>query len=96
MRTVNPERTFWDKIVILHGLRRWFDRRGALRGGGQRVSRHYYDLHQLAAAPVGAAALADAALGLDCVAHARMFFDSTGLRSCERRARRSRCLRMTR
>jgi Nucleotidyl transferase AbiEii toxin, Type IV TA system len=75
VRTVNPERTFWDKVVILHGLRRWFDRRGELRGGGQRVSRHYYDLHQLAAAPVGAAAIANTALGADCVAHARMFFN---------------------
>ncbi len=35
--TVDAERTFWDKIIILHGLRNWFDRRGALRGGGQRV-----------------------------------------------------------
>ena len=56
VRTVDPERTFWDKIVIVHGLRRWFDKRGELRGGGQRVSRHYYDLHRLAATPVGAAA----------------------------------------
>ena len=39
VRTVDPERTFWDKVVILHGLRRWFDKRGELRGGGQRVSR---------------------------------------------------------
>src|SRR3546814_1075934 len=23
---VDAERTFWDKVVILHGLRRWFDR----------------------------------------------------------------------
>jgi len=75
VRTVDPERTFWDKVVILHGLRRWFDKRGELRGGGQRVSRHYYDLHQLAAAPVGAAAVGDTALGADCVAHARMFFN---------------------
>lgn len=75
VRTVDPERTFWDKVVILHGLRRWFDKRGELRGGGQRVSRHYYDLHQLAAAPVGATAIAEAALGADCVAHARMFFN---------------------
>uniref|UniRef100_A0A9E8CNP1 Nucleotidyl transferase AbiEii/AbiGii toxin family protein n=1 Tax=Bosea sp. NBC_00436 TaxID=2969620 RepID=A0A9E8CNP1_9HYPH len=75
VRTVDPERTFWDKVVILHGARRWFDVRGELRGGGQRISRHYYDLHQLAAAPVGAAAIADAALGADCVAHARMFFN---------------------
>jgi hypothetical protein len=75
VRTVDPERTFWDKVVILHGLRRWFDKRGELRGGGQRVSRHYYDLHRLAAAPVGAAAGAETALGVDCVAHARMFFN---------------------
>jgi hypothetical protein len=75
VRTVDPKRTFWDKVVILHGLRRWFDTRGELRGGGQRVSRHYYDLHQLAATPVGAAAIADAALGADCVGHARMFFN---------------------
>jgi hypothetical protein len=75
VRTVDPERTFWDKVVILHGLRRWFDKRGELRGGGQRVSRHYYDLHQLAAAPVGAAAIAEKTLGADCVAHARMFFN---------------------
>jgi len=75
VRTVDPERTFWDKVVIAHGLRRWFDKRGELRGGGQRVSRHYYDLHMLAADSVGEAALADAALGVDCVAHARMFFN---------------------
>lgn len=75
VRTVDPERTFWDKVVILHGLRRWFDKRGELRGGGQRVSRHYYDLHQLAAASVGAAAIAEQTLGADCVAHARMFFN---------------------
>jgi Nucleotidyl transferase AbiEii toxin, Type IV TA system len=39
------------------------------------VSRHYYDLHQLAATPVGAAAVAETAIGADCVAHARMFFN---------------------
>ena len=38
--TIHAERTFWDKIVITHGLRSWFDRRGELRQDGQRVSRH--------------------------------------------------------
>jgi Nucleotidyl transferase AbiEii toxin, Type IV TA system len=75
VRTVDPERTFWDKVIILHGLRRWFDTRGELRGGNQRVSRHYYDLFRLAKAPVGATAIADAALGQNCVAHALMFFN---------------------
>lgn len=45
--TVKPERTFWDKIMILHGLRQWYDQRGELRSGDQRVSRHYYDVNQL-------------------------------------------------
>lgn len=73
--TVEAERTFWDKIVILHGLRRWFDIRGELKGNGQRVSRHYYDICQLLASEVGQKALQDRELGADCVAHARMFFN---------------------
>ncbi len=76
--TVDPERTFWDKVVIAHGLRRWFEKRGELRGGGQRVSRHYYDLHRLMET-IGPVAAADLALGADCVAHARMFFNSPDL-----------------
>jgi hypothetical protein len=71
--TIEPPRTFWDKIVIVHGLRRWFEIRGELRQEGQRVSRHYYDLHCLLHSSVGVA-LNDRALGDDCVRHARMFF----------------------
>lgn len=56
-------------------MRRWFDRRGALRGEGNRISRHYYDLYRLLETDVGARALADKALGADAVAHARMFFN---------------------
>ncbi len=73
--TVDVERTFWDKVVILHGLRRWFDNRGVLKGNGQRVSRHYYDACQLLASDAGQRALKDRELGADCVAHARMFFN---------------------
>jgi hypothetical protein len=51
--TVDPSRTFWDKVIILHGLRRWWDRRGELKGGGQRVSRHYYDVYRLLASEIG-------------------------------------------
>jgi hypothetical protein len=51
--TIDPERTFWDKVVILHGLRRWHDARGQLRHQGHRVSRHYYDIYKLLASPVG-------------------------------------------
>ncbi|WP_217632606.1 nucleotidyl transferase AbiEii/AbiGii toxin family protein [Marinobacter sp. AC-23] len=73
--TVDAQRTFWDKIVILHGLRRWFDNRGELKGNGQRVSRHYYDACQLLASVVGKKALQDRELGADCILHARMFFN---------------------
>jgi Nucleotidyl transferase AbiEii toxin, Type IV TA system len=72
--TVDPERTFLDKIVILHGLRHWFERKGELRGGGQRVSRHYYDIHRMMESPAGKTGLDDRALAADCVRHARMFF----------------------
>jgi hypothetical protein len=51
--TVAAERTFWDKIVILHGVRNWFENRGVLRGQGQRVSRHYYDVHRIFQSELG-------------------------------------------
>lgn len=72
---VDADRTFWDKVVILHGLRRWFESKGVLKGGGHRISRHYYDLHQLMQSDTGRHALANPALGADCVAHALMFFN---------------------
>jgi hypothetical protein len=77
--TVVAERTFWDKIVILHGVRNWFEKRGVLRGQGQRVSRHYYDVHRIFQSELGGRAVADRELGADCVAHARMFFSSPNL-----------------
>ncbi|WP_353267990.1 nucleotidyl transferase AbiEii/AbiGii toxin family protein [Gemmatimonas sp.] len=75
VRTIEPGRTFWDKVVILHGLRRWYDRRGRLRQEGQRISRHYYDLHCLLQSEIGSATLADRTLGAECVRHSRLFFD---------------------
>jgi hypothetical protein len=77
--TIEPERTFWDKIVILHGLRQWHDNRGILRQEGHRISRHYYDIYKLLHSPVGKKALTDQALGTHCVRHALMFFNSTDL-----------------
>jgi len=77
--TVDPSRTFWDKIVILHGLRRWWDRRGELKGGGQRVSRHYYDVYRLLASEIGRKASGNMEMAEDCVRHARMFFNRPDL-----------------
>ena len=74
--TVEARRTFLDKVVILHGLRRWFDHRGQLRHEGQRVSRHYYDVFRLLQSPRGEIAQDDLALAVDCARHARMFFNN--------------------
>lgn len=73
--TIDAERTFWDKVVIAHGLRNWFDRRSELKQDGQRVSRHYYDLHCMLPTEVGSNAVADLALGTDCIEHAKTFFN---------------------
>ena len=75
---IEAARTFWDKIVIVHGIRRWHEIRGELRYDGQRISRHYYDLHCLLHSPVRVT-IDDRPLGLSCVRHARMFFDRPDL-----------------
>jgi hypothetical protein len=73
--TVDLSGTFWDKVVILHGLRQWWERRKELKGGGQRVSRHYYDVYRLLASEIGRKATDDTNMAQDCVRHARMFFN---------------------
>jgi hypothetical protein len=77
--TVAAERTFWDKVIILHGIRRWFERRGILRYEGQRVSRHYYDLYRMMQFPVALRASIDFELATDCARHAQLFFGSPDL-----------------
>lgn len=76
---MQPARTFWDKVIILHGLRQWYDRRKELRHEGQRVSRHYYDIHRLIQAAGAADWQADHRLAADCATHARLFFGSPDL-----------------
>lgn len=77
--TVKPERTFWDKVIILHGLRQWHDRRKELRHEGQRVSRHYYDVHRLLQAEAALSWQAENDLAMDCTTRARLFFGSPDL-----------------
>lgn len=72
--TVNPGRTFWDKIILLHGLRQTFEVTGHLPHDGNRASRHYYDLHRLHPAVNAEAWLLDVALRESCVLHADIFF----------------------
>lgn len=53
--TVLPERTFWEKVTILH--RETF--RSAEREFPSRYSRHYYDLYRMSQTPVKDNALTD-------------------------------------
>jgi Nucleotidyl transferase AbiEii toxin, Type IV TA system len=75
---VDPVRTFWDKVLILHSLRHSFDEKGKLRGGGQRVSRHYYDVDHMLRTDIGRRAATDLTMAQDCVRHERMFFKRHG------------------
>ena len=83
--TIDAERTFLDKILILHGMNFYFEAMGVLRGNG-RMSRHYYDVHKLMGAPVGEKGCADNELIEDCMRHAKMFFyrNNTGLDEAKR------------
>ena len=64
--TLAPERTFWEKLLILHGLHCGYRDAGRLPADKDRISRHYYDAAMIASSSTGEAALSDTAL-LDAV-----------------------------
>ena len=69
IRTAVPERTFWEKITILH--------REANRVRGefpQRYSRHYYDLFQMSRSVVESNAFQELDLLKDVVAFKMKFY----------------------
>lgn len=68
-RVMRPERTFWEKATAVHV----FCQQGEFRGG-ERFSRHWYDLTRLDAAGFADAALADRTLADAVAKHKSMFF----------------------
>ena len=57
IRTIAPERTYWEKLLILHGAyHRYQDGRDKL-DDKQRIARHYYDVAMITETPVGRTAL---------------------------------------
>lgn len=69
--TVAPERTFWEKVTILH--------KEAFRTNGHfpvRYSRHYYDLYCMAQSPVKNTAYADLDLLKQVVRFKERFYPS--------------------
>ncbi len=72
--TIAPERTYWEKLLILHGEYHGYQDGGNGLPGRNRLSRHYYDVAMITAKKIGRAALLDHAL-LDSVReHNRIAF----------------------
>ena len=58
VETLAPERTFWEKLLILHGLHCGYRDAGRLPADKDRISRHYYDDAVTAATTTGESAVA--------------------------------------
>ncbi len=59
LTTIKPERTYWEKLLILHGWHCGYRDQGRLPADADRVSRHYYDVAMITARNTGKAALAN-------------------------------------
>ena len=79
VQTIDAERTFLDKVVILHGRHCHFRDRGTVYKNAKRESRHYYDLAMMVD-EVGPRALADDELLRDVVTHSSLAFRSGWMR----------------
>lgn len=79
--TVKPERTFWEKVLILHAMTEMTEKRSA-EGKSERpvpdlnrYSRHYYDVHQIWSHPdYGAATARMRDLAEACRQHKDLMF----------------------
>lgn len=72
VRTIKSERTFWEKSTILHQIACFPEDKPP----PPRSSRHYYDIFQMANAPVKASALADLNLLHDVAEFKSRFYRS--------------------
>jgi len=73
VRVLRPERTFWEKVTLLH----------AVAQSGKtppRLSRHYYDVSRLFRHEIGRAAVADLDLLTQVVRHKSVFFREAAAR----------------
>lgn len=70
VHTLGIERTFWEKATILHMLHHMSDEKDLAKN----MSRHYYDMGQLAAHEVRVAALGNLQLLSDVALHKNRFF----------------------
>ncbi len=66
IRVIAPERTYWEKLLILHGVHCGYREAQRLPADKDRISRHYYDVALITATETGESALSNIDL-LDAV-----------------------------
>ena len=69
-----PERTYLDKLLILHGIHCGYRDGGRLPRERARISRHYYDVAIMTGTDVGKSALSDTSLLADARNHNAIAF----------------------
>lgn len=71
VQVLAPERTFWEKAMLLHEERY----RPDTKPRRARMARHYYDIYRLIESGVSNAAIADMALFSEVAAHRKVFYN---------------------
>lgn len=72
--SIAPERTFWDKVMILHGWHCGYRDKSKELRDRQRVSRHYYDVAMIFKTNTGQNAVQDSQLREDVRKHTQIIF----------------------
>jgi len=86
VRTIDAERTFLDKLLILHSRQCHYRDRGTVYREANRESRHYYDVAMMADDPLAERALGNPELRTDVVRHSRLAFPSSWAKFDEAKA----------
>ena len=73
--TIDPQRTFWDKIMILHGWHCGYRDEQRLPSDRQRLSRHYYDVAMIYQDTRGKAAVGNIELAEDVRRYTKQLFN---------------------
>ena len=59
VRVMAPERTYWEKLLILHGAHHGYQDTQRLPADRDRISRHYYDAAMITSTDLGRSALSN-------------------------------------
>jgi hypothetical protein len=74
--TIDAQRTFWDKVFILHGLYCGDRDQHSFTGDRQRLSRHYYDVAKIYDSEIGELAIGNDGLREKVRQHKLNFFNA--------------------